>query len=939
MSRTIKVFICLFLGATWLCAFTPHAGSSGKQIVYSTTEGGDSSGDHITFTSTPVKTGLINQPYEYDPTVTTTPPGLKVCFHLDDAPDGMTINDTTGVIKWTPTSPGMFEIEIEARICDSAWGEGGQEYLLSIFSGPPGSVNGTVKDDMGNKLPGITIKLFDVSGEDFILRTHTDSMGNYEIPAVNPSTYLVRARPPEGSIYLPQWFDGASSIDHATPVVVQSNLESTADFTLHKRDTAHYTISGTVMDNASHAIKGARLFITRVGHDSLNDDEGFGGFEDWHSTWENWWGIYTDSNGNYSARFRAGTYIAAAFAHGFLPQFWDHKGDPLEADQIHLTANTSRINFDLIPRVAGTGSISGTIRNAADNSGLESHVVGFQKDGTGHFTGFRAYAASAGTGQYMLTGLPDGDYIVLAKSEDDFIPTFYNTSGGTPFLDSASAVHSSGGSVTGIDIYMRPDSEEGLNSMAGVIQSVSPGGGSVPSSVTPVGGAIVTLVNADNVPVASAISGSDGTYHAPGLAAGNYRVVFQKAGLASATVPANITYASNTPTTTTVNAQMVSGSGGSGGVGVMSVSSLWNLVSLPVTVSDQHRSAVFPSASSAAFGFNGSSYVLTDVLNYTSGYWLRFRASQVLAIAGTPRTSQTIALSAGWNLIGSLSGSVSTTAITTSPAGIIPGHYFTYAGGYTTASAIDPGKGYWVKAKSSGSLTLNAGGAFPKGAPAATSALADLNSLTITDAAGNSQSLYFGPVAKGIDQSAYQLPPLPPAEAFDVRFASQRLVEEYSGAAYRGSEYLIALQGVAQPLTLRWSIRTSDAKYSLNDGSGSVSIAMSGTGSARVSSALTRLTLGVQPLEVPRAFGLYQNYPNPFNPSTTIAFDLPVPANVTLKVYNVLGQQVATVLDGVPFEAGRQSARFNASRLTTGVYFYRIHAGNFVSVKKMVLVK
>lgn len=940
MNRIVKAFIILFIGIATLRAAAIRSGSSGKIGVSSLTDGGDSSVSHITFTSTPVRTGIINQPYEYDPAVTTTPPGLKVCFHLgEDAPDGMTINDTTGVVQWIPASPGMFEVEIRARVCDSSWEGRGQEYLLTVFSAPPGSVNGTVKDDLGTALRGIVIKLFDVSGDEFILRAHTDSTGKYEFPAVNPASYLVRARPPDGSIYLPQWFDGASSMDHATPVVVNSNAESAADFTLHKRDTSHYTISGTVMDNASHPIKGARLFITRVGHDSLNDDEGFGGWEDWRSSWEEWWGIYTDSNGNYSGRFRSGTYIAAAFKQGFLPQFWDHKTDPLEADQIHLTANTPGIDFNLNPRVAGTGSISGTIKSAADSSGQESHVVGFQEDGTGHFTGFKGYTRSDGTGHYALTGLPDGDYIVLAKSEDDFIPTFYNASGGTPFLDSAASVHSSGGSVTGVDIFMRPDSEEGLNSMAGVIQSASSGGSAAPSSLMPVGGAIVTIVNADNVPVSSAISLSDGSYLAPGLAAGRYQVVFQKAGLASASVPASVSYANNSPTTTTVNAQMVSGSGGSGGVGVMSVSSLWNLVSVPVEVSDRHRSALFPTSSSAAFGFNGASYVPADILNYTSGYWLRFPAAQVLAIAGAARTSQTIQLNAGWNLIGSLSGSISTPEITTSPAGIISGHYFTYAGGYAIASTIDPGKGYWVKAAGSGSLTLNAGSAAPKGTPPAGSALAGLNSITITDAAGNSQTLYFGPAAKGIDQSAYQLPPLPPAEAFDVRFGSQRLIELYSGAAYRGSEYPIALQAAVQPLTVSWSIHTSDAVYKLNDGTGAVAVRMTGTGTVRVGSAPTRLTLGVEPLQVPKSFGLYQNYPNPFNPSTTIAFDLPVSASVTLKVYNVLGQQVATVLDGVPYEAGRQSARFDASSLTTGVYFYRIHAGSFVSVRKMVLVK
>jgi len=89
---------------------------------------------------------------------------------------------------------------------------------------------------------------------------------------------------------------------------------------------------------------------------------------------------------------------------------------------------------------------------------------------------------------------------------------------------------------------------------------------------------------------------------------------------------------------------------------------------------------------------------------------------------------------------------------------------------------------------------------------------------------------------------------------------------------------------------------------------------------------------------LPLTYDLYQNYPNPFNPTTTIVYDLPTESVVGLKVYNLLGQVVATLADGKQ-NAGRHTVTFDASRFTSGVYFYQITAGNFVSVKKMVLVK
>lgn len=83
---------------------------------------------------------------------------------------------------------------------------------------------------------------------------------------------------------------------------------------------------------------------------------------------------------------------------------------------------------------------------------------------------------------------------------------------------------------------------------------------------------------------------------------------------------------------------------------------------------------------------------------------------------------------------------------------------------------------------------------------------------------------------------------------------------------------------------------------------------------------------------------LSQNYPNPFNPSTTISFNLPQSGNVTLTVYNVLGQQVATLVNGA-LNAGTHSVPFDASRLASGVYVYELRAGSFVQQKRMMLVK
>jgi protocatechuate 3,4-dioxygenase beta subunit len=90
--------------------------------------------------------------------------------------------------------------------------------------------------------------------------------------------------------------------------------------------------------------------------------------------------------------------------------------------------------------------------------------------------------------------------------------------------------------------------------------------------------------------------------------------------------------------------------------------------------------------------------------------------------------------------------------------------------------------------------------------------------------------------------------------------------------------------------------------------------------------------------ETPTEYELGNNYPNPFNPSTTITFNLPEAANIKLTVFNAIGQEIAELIKG-NIEAGSHSVTFNAENLNSGIYFYKLEAGKFINVKKMILLK
>lgn len=106
----------------------------------------------------------------------------------------------------------------------------------------------------------------------------------------------------------------------------------------------------------------------------------------------------------------------------------------------------------------------------------------------------------------------------------------------------------------------------------------------------------------------------------------------------------------------------------------------------------------------------------------------------------------------------------------------------------------------------------------------------------------------------------------------------------------------------------------------------------------------TTLVEEVEGADIPDGFALYDNYPNPFNPSTTIEFDISSPGLVEIAVFNIVGQKIRTLTDKQFSQAGRYKVEWNGrdglGRLVgSGVYFYRLKAGDVIKTKKMIMVK
>lgn len=138
-----------------------------------------------------------------------------------------------------------------------------------------------------------------------------------------------------------------------------------------------------------------------------------------------------------------------------------------------------------------------------------------------------------------------------------------------------------------------------------------------------------------------------------------------------------------------------------------------------------------------------------------------------------------------------------------------------------------------------------------------------------------------------------------------------------------------------------WSMVASDFD---NDGRTDIAISAVGFGSADSLFVLYNLgggTVGIdeqETEEIPTTFSLSQNYPNPFNPTTTIKYSIPNAGLVTLTVFNILGEQIKTLINQ-EMPAGNHTVQFNASSLASGIYLYRIQSGSFIQTKKMLLLK
>jgi hypothetical protein len=396
---------------------------------------------------------------------------------------------------------------------------------------PRGTIAGTVRDSStGLPIGGVKIRFFRIGG--FVLQNLwpwvdlqalTDSVGHYEAK-LDTGKYLIQAEADGGMFwharYRLQWYDHASDPAGATPVRVMPDSVFTANFSLVPIIPITFaTVSGKVTDTLGNPLKGASVAFMRTIQemnelwsttemtpglgDEAMDVDGVG------HTCGVLWGGRTDSSGNYQARVISGkSYIALASKPGYVPQYFNHKSNPQNADIIVVSKDTTGINFSLSPIPVAHNSISGLVRDSL-GTGVPSRVVLFP---VRYARGIKTrFAHTDSLGAYTISNVDSGKYLVLAVPFSGYAPAFYkNGAYGVRRWKDADTVNIAG-NVSGIDIGVVAIHSTGFAHISGMVRS---------SQGAPLDGVSLIATASTGDVVGYGLTDGNGQYSIDGVTAG-----------------------------------------------------------------------------------------------------------------------------------------------------------------------------------------------------------------------------------------------------------------------------------------------------------------------------------------------------------------------------------------------------------------------------------
>jgi hypothetical protein len=326
---------------------------------------------------------------------------------------------------------------------------------------------------------------------------------------LNAGDYYIRS---SAMGYVPEFYDNAPTIFEATLVALNEEDSLHFDISLTPYvPPVLYTLSGSVTDEIGNPLR-ARLWIISVRSNS-------------YILHHHIRSVMTDSLGNYSASVRENDTVIVycrPLNFNYLPEYYDDKQTFADADRIYISGDIAGIDFELAQRPVFNNGISGMVRNT-DNEGVFSHIAAFNLNINHH----RKYSTQTDSlGNYLLSNLIPGEYILLAVPQFGYSPTFFRYDG-TPTLnrhEADSVVVSEEGVVNDINFTVHPFQTEGYARVTGTVKN---------ESGEAIYGAIVFAVDEELNVYSYAISDVSGRFVIEGFIPGNYTLIADKFGYSS----------------------------------------------------------------------------------------------------------------------------------------------------------------------------------------------------------------------------------------------------------------------------------------------------------------------------------------------------------------------------------------------------------------------
>lgn len=802
-----------------------------------------------------------------------------------------------------------------------------------IVASATAALAGNVKDQKtGNPLAKAVVWADYIGAFRFGRRLETDAQGNYAFEKLLAGLYVVRAEAPE---HLPEFYKEAGQIEQAMPVrLAENETKKEIDFTL----SAGAAIAGTVIrdDEAKTPIAGAHVVAILVVRPNLK----------YHTV--------TDDQGAYRLNtLPAGTYAVFAEAPGFKNEYYQDKSTLLTADHVNVQDEQKIEGIDF---VLATGSaISGKVMENASNAPVAKALVTIHALINSSVKPRPVVNVTTNDRGEYIASVPPGFYVVSAEARG-FHKEFFEE---VRDFNKAKPVQVFENQHTG-DINFTMDK---LATVSGNVKDETTG--------NPIAGAMVTAF--EETPAGDALMSKEqrrvpfiaktdenGNYQFAGVRAGKYFVVAtargylpeywkEVAALKEAT-PVEVPESGNVEA---INFTLTAGGAIAGNVvsaadqkplaGAVIQIFLKANASVPVGRGQTGRDGNYrldglPSGEylvfASAAGFAGLYYKDAEQ---------RENATPVKVEAPKETAEINFQLKPFTPRGGVIAGSV----ISEADKNPIP-HAFVLVIPMSTTSNV-PGQPLFAMADEFGQYKMTG---VPAGKYVAVASAPRFISEFFENAKSFREAKVFAVDNNVVDNVNFSLAP---AQRGPYQIAG-RVRHKNMG---RGAENVI-VQALDDGLIVATALTGSDGSFSLDEmpaGEFKIS-ATSAMGDAEQAVSVSvgngrsvgnvELTLGTTSVketaaEVPTKFELEQNFPNPFNPETSIKYHLPARTNVTLRVYNALGQEVRTLVNTLQ-DVGVYSATWDGKdntgrQLSSGLYLFRLEAGSFVMTRKMAMVK